>query len=247
MLSVTGLRAGYDGGTVLHELTLTAGTGIDVITGHNGAGKTTLLHTIAGLLRPAAGTITCDGTDLTGRPAHQVARTGVGLLLQGQRVWPDLTVADHLHLARPHRRATPGPAWTTADVLELFPVLGDRRRQRAGSLSGGERQMLALARALLARPRLLLLDEPTEGLAPHTATTVTDAIRELPGRGVAVLAAAPDVTLAARLVTGTVHVLHAGRIAATRTAADVHADPHHLRALLAPGGPAPTLSPEGQQ
>ncbi|MFC7466515.1 ABC transporter ATP-binding protein [Actinomadura keratinilytica] len=154
------------------------------VVGHNGAGKTTLVHSVAGLMRPGSGTVRLGGRDVTGLPAHRIARAGIGLVPQGRRVFAGLTVAEHLRLS--HRPPPSGGAsrpsvWTPARVLELLPRLGERRGHRGASLSGGEQQMLALARALLASPSVLLLDEPTEGLAPALVQQVYDLVTTLAG------------------------------------------------------------------
>src|SRR6266545_1070109 len=233
MLRVEHLRAGYGGGTVLHGITLTVSAGdVHAIVGHNGAGKTTLLHAIAGLVRPAAGHVHVDGRDLTGLPAHRIARAGVALVPQGRRVFASLTVAEHLTLPRAGR-TRPAPTWTVRRVLDLLPGLAGRLAHRGGQLSGGEQQMLAIARALLTQPRLLLLDEPTEGLAPAVAQQIRDVIATLAAEDVAVLLATPQLALAAGRARS-ISVLDTGRIVATsdsdtdRTAAAV------LTAALSP-------------
>jgi branched-chain amino acid transport system ATP-binding protein len=174
MLRVSGLTAGYHGGTVLHgvDFTIESGT-VQAIVGRNGAGKTTLVHAVAGLLRPYRGMVEVYGENVAGKPAYRVARAGVGLVPQGRRVFASLTVAEHLSLA-----VRSGP-WTIPRVLDLLPRLDERRRHRGDQLSGGEQQMLAIARALMSRPRLLLLDEPSLGLAPLVARQIFDAIRRL--------------------------------------------------------------------
>ena len=184
MLSLRAVTAGYGGGQVLHgiDLSVPAGT-VTVVVGPNGAGKTTLVHAIAGLVPVAAGTVDLAGTVLSGRPAHRVARAGVGLVPQGRRVFASLTVAEHFTVAggSPDR------------VLRLFPRLGQRLRHRGDQLSGGEQQMLAIARALLRRPRLLLLDEPCEGLAPDLAARIRVLVRELAGEGMTILLVEQDL------------------------------------------------------
>ncbi|MFG2039185.1 ABC transporter ATP-binding protein [Dactylosporangium sp. NPDC048998] len=218
-LTVEGLQAGYGGGTVLHgvDLTVPAGTALAVL-GRNGAGKTTLVHTVCGLLRPKGGSVRLDGEELAGRPAHRVARAGVALVPQGRRVFPSLTVAEHLRLSR--RRGE----WTVPRVLELLPRLGERRRNRGDQLSGGEAQMLAIARALLTQPRLLLLDEPCEGLAVGLAERVRAVVAELARGGLTVLLVEqqPEHALA---VADRVALLADGVVAATHTADELRADP----------------------
>jgi branched-chain amino acid transport system ATP-binding protein len=218
-LTVSGLQAGYGGGTVLHgvDLVVPQGTALAVL-GRNGAGKTTLVHTICGLLRPKTGSVRLGDTELAGRPAHRVARAGVGLVPQGRRVFPSLTVTEHLQLSR-----RPGE-WTVPRVLELLPRLGERRRNRGDQLSGGEAQMLAIARALLTQPRLLLLDEPCEGLAVELANRVRAVVAELVRAGLTVLLVEqqPEHALA---VADHVALLGDGVVTATHTAGELRATP----------------------
>ncbi|AJE83695.1 hypothetical protein SLNWT_3319 [Streptomyces albus] len=226
MLQLTAVSAGYGGGTVLHGLDLAVPEGtVHAVVGHNGAGKTTLVHTVAGLLRPAAGTVHLAGADLTGRPPHRMARAGIGLVPQGRRVFASLTVAEHLLLA------DRGGSWTVPRVLALLPRLGERRSHRGSDLSGGEQQMLALARALLGSPRLLLLDEPTEGLAPQLARMVHELIASLAAEGLTVLLVSPSPALAAACADE-VTVLTSGRATHHFTGSTVRADPSALHAAL---------------
>jgi branched-chain amino acid transport system ATP-binding protein len=206
MLTIDSVRAGYQGGTVLHDVALTVATGtVHAVVGPNGAGKTTLLHTIAGLIHPTAGTITHHGTTITGWPAHRIARSGVRLVPQGRRVFAHLTVLEHLHLAHRTRRST-GP-WKPKHILQTLPQLEARRTHLGAQLSGGEQQMLALARALLGNPRLLLLDEPTEGLAPTVADTIRAIVRDAAEQhGVTVLLAESDIVHAAPLTERITHL-----------------------------------------
>ncbi|QKW05181.1 ABC transporter ATP-binding protein [Streptomyces sp. NA04227] len=237
MLELSGLTAGYHGGTVLHGLDLTVRPGtVHAVVGHNGAGKTTLVHTVAGLLRPSAGTVVLDGVALTGRRAHRVARAGVGLVPQGRRVFAGLSVAEHLRLSyRPPKdrdRKGRGEAWTPERVLELLPRLAERLGNKGSELSGGEQQMLALARALLGTPRVLLLDEPTEGLAPVLVRQIHELIRTLAGEGIASLLVSPSATLAVECADD-VTVLTSGRAAARLDGDAVRTDPEPLHAALA--------------
>lgn len=181
-LTIEGLRAGYGGGTVLHgvDLVVPEGAALAVL-GMNGAGKTTLVHTIAGLVKAKAGRVRLGDAELAGRPAHRIARAGVALVPQGRRVFASLTVAEHLGLSR--RKGE----WTRQRVLELLPRLGERLTHKGNQLSGGEAQMLAIARALLTQPRLLLLDEPCEGLAVDLAARVRAVVAELTRTGLTVL------------------------------------------------------------
>jgi branched-chain amino acid transport system ATP-binding protein len=248
VLTLAGVRAGYGAGPVLHDLDLAVAAGsVHAVVGHNGAGKTTLVQTVAGLLRPSAGRVLLAGRDVTGLPPHRRARAGIGLVPQGRRVWASLTVAEHLALAyrRPRRHlpaGTPGApggaGWTVERVRELLPQLAARWRHRGGQLSGGEQQMLAIARALLGHPRLLLLDEPTEGLAPAVAGEIRDLIGRLAASGLAILLAAPHPELP-MAVADTFTVLAAGR------ASPVPPGPaagDRLRAALAPAAGRPARS-----
>ncbi|MER7408821.1 MULTISPECIES: ABC transporter ATP-binding protein [Streptomyces] len=237
MLELDAVSAGYGGGTVLHALDLTVPAGsVHAVVGHNGAGKTTLVHTVAGLLRPRAGSIRVSGTELAGRPAHRVARAGVALVPQGRRVFASLTVAEHLRLA--HRAKAAGP-WTPERVLALMPRLAERRGHRGGQLSGGEQQMLALARALLTGPRVLLLDEPTEGLAPVYVRRVRELAGLLAQEGLAVLLVSPSPALAVDCAD-TVTVLTSGRITARLAGTPLRTDPEPLHTALSLDTAGPT-------
>jgi branched-chain amino acid transport system ATP-binding protein len=192
-LEVRGLVSGYDRGTVLHglDLDLAAGAVLGLL-GRNGAGKSTLVMTLAGLVPASAGSVRLDGRELAGRRPDRIARAGVALVPQGRRVWATLTVAEHLALSSRSRTGT----WTVDAVLDLLPRLAERRRHHAGQLSGGEQQMLAVARALLTNPRLVLLDEPSEGLAPAVVDQIAGIVATLRGEGVAVLLVEQDLHLA---------------------------------------------------
>jgi branched-chain amino acid transport system ATP-binding protein len=192
-LEVRGLVSGYDRGVVLHgvDLDLAAGSVLGLL-GRNGVGKSTLIMTLAGLVPPSAGSVLLDGRELAGQRPDRIARAGVALVPQGRRVWATLTVAEHLALSSRGR----GGTWTVDAVLDLLPRLAERRRHYAGQLSGGEQQMLAVARALLTDPRLVLLDEPSEGLAPAVVDKIGEVVSTLRGEGVAVLIVEQDLHLA---------------------------------------------------
>jgi branched-chain amino acid transport system ATP-binding protein len=197
MLEVTGLSAGYLGNDVVHNISFHVDPGEAVmIIGSNGAGKTTLFRTICGLLSPTSGKVLFDGGDITGQPAEQIARRGMRFVSAERHLFPRMTVQEHLLLgAYPEK---PDPE-TMAIVLGLFPRLAERQRQRAGTMSGGEQQMLAVGRALMSRPRLLVLDEPSTGLAPLLAQAAYEALGVLRGRGLTVLVAEQQVPLAMAL------------------------------------------------
>jgi branched-chain amino acid transport system ATP-binding protein len=235
MLRLERVSAGYGGGTVLHHLTLAVPTGsVYAVVGHNGAGKTTLLHTIAGLQPGTGGHVSLDGDDLTDQPAHRRARAGVGLVPQGRRVFASLTVAEHLRVAW-RRDVRPG-AWTPDRILNLLPQLAARRLHRGFQLSGGEQQMLAIARALLTQPRLLLLDEPTEGLAPNLAGDIRRLIGQLAAEGLTLLLAAPQPALPLA-VADEIAVLASGHLTYHLTGGAARARPDLLSSVLTlPGG-----------
>ena len=230
VLAIENLRAGYHGAPVLDqiELTVAAGT-VHALLGRNGAGKSTLVNVVAGLHPAHPGTrIQLEGTDL--RPGS--ARRGVGLVAQGRRLWAGVTVAEHLTVAAAAgRRHDSAVRWQISDVLDLLPALRDKLRRYPAQMSGGEQQMLALGRALLTRPRLLLLDEPSEGLAPQIVDQLATVITHIAGDGVAVLLAEQNQHLA-RAVADQISVLDAGRIALTATDTELPAFQNRLAELL---------------
>jgi branched-chain amino acid transport system ATP-binding protein len=194
MLEVNGLSAGYQGNDVVHDVALRVDQGEAVmIIGSNGAGKTTLFQALCGLLSPSSGRILFEGDDITGIPAERIARLGMRFVSAARHLFPRMTVEEHLLLgAYPHK---PDPE-TMAIVLDLFSRLAERRRQRAGTMSGGEQQMLAVGRALMSKPRLLVLDEPSTGLAPLLARAAYEALAVLRERGLTVLVTEQQVPLA---------------------------------------------------
>ncbi len=178
-LAVEDLVAGYGQVTVLESVTLAARPGtITAVLGANGEGKTTLLRTISGLVRPRQGQILFDGTNLARRRPEDITRAGVAHVPEGQGVVTELTIEENLRLGGLIRRG-PARAAALADAYQRFPLLAERKRRQAGTLSGGERQILVIARALMAAPRVLLLDEPSLGLAPRMVTQVMDLVRRL--------------------------------------------------------------------
>jgi branched-chain amino acid transport system ATP-binding protein len=231
-LVVRDLRSGYQGGAVLHgvDLDLDAGSVLGLL-GRNGVGKSTLINTICGLVRATSGSVHLDGTELTGHRPHVAARAGIGLVPQGRRVFGGLTVNEHLELAA---RSGRSGTWDRAAVLELLPRLGERRAHRGNQLSGGEQQMLAIARALLANPSVLLLDEPSEGLAPQLVRQVGDTISEIVASGTAVLLVEQDLRLAFS-VAGEIAVMEKGRIVVREPTQAFRSDAARARQLLGVG------------
>jgi branched-chain amino acid transport system ATP-binding protein len=194
MLEVSGLAAGYQGRDVIRDVDfhVEAGEAVMII-GSNGAGKTTLFRSLLGLLAPSSGAVRFEGMDIVSMPAQRVARLGISFVPAERHLFPRMSVQDNLHLgAYPNR---PDPE-TVDLVMDLFPRLAERRRQHAGTMSGGEQQMLAMGRALMAKPRLLVLDEPTTGLAPKLAAEAYQALSVLRLRGLTVLVAEQQVPLA---------------------------------------------------
>ena len=229
MLEVSGLAAGYGGSDVVKDVDFHIDPGGAVmIIGSNGAGKTTLFRTVIGLLAPSAGEVRFEGEDIAGMPAHRIVRLGISFVPAERHLFPRMTVQENLSLgAYPDR---PDPV-TMKLVIELFPRLDERRRQRAGTMSGGEQQMLAVGRALMANPRLLVLDEPTTGLAPKLAAEAYEALGVLRERGLTVLVAEQQVPLAMAF-TDRGYVLENGRITTEGTSAELAKDPEVRRAYL---------------
>lgn len=227
-LAVRDLVSGYDRSTVLGgvSLDLAAGSTLGLL-GRNGVGKSTLVMTLAGLVPATSGSVLLDGVELAGRRPDVVARAGVALVPQGRRVWGTLTVGEHLLLSGGRRAGT----WTVEGVLDLLPRLAERRGQYAASLSGGEQQMLAVARALLTNPRLVLLDEPSDGLAPAIVEQISQVLTTMRTEGVAVLLVEQDLHLAFA-VSDEIAVMERGRIVHRVPTAQFRRDPDTAHRLL---------------
>jgi branched-chain amino acid transport system ATP-binding protein len=237
LLAVEDVPTFYGDSYVLQGVSLTVGAGqIVAILGRNGMGKTTLLRSIAGLTPPRAGTIAFRDASVVGRTPHGIARLGIGLVPQGRRTFPSLTVRENLLLpTNPlagRRRANTGVRhWRLDDVLREFPPLAARIGHRARHLSGGEQQMLAIGRALMANPELILMDEPSEGLAPILVAQLGDIMRGLRGHGHSILLVEQNVSLALA-VADYVYVLATGRVVHHGTAADIARAPEALNRHL---------------
>lgn len=193
MLTIDSINTYYGESHILQNLTMTVGTGETVcVFGRNGAGKTTTMRSIVGFTRPRSGSIRFDGAEIVGRPTHVITRSGIALVPQGRRLFPTLTVTENLLLGA---RPKDGP-WTLQRVYDLFPRLAERFKHRGDQLSGGEQQMVAIGRALLMNPRLLLLDEPSEGLAPIVVGAVTRALGRIASEeGLSVLLVEQNLTM----------------------------------------------------
>jgi branched-chain amino acid transport system ATP-binding protein len=237
-LEVQDLRAGYGDSTVLNGISLSLQPGeIAVLLGRNGVGKSTLVRCLAGLLPVRSGRVTLLGQDVTSRPAHTMADRGLGVMPQGKRMFPSLTVAENLDLGRLTRQrrtkrgGDPPMAWSDERVLELFPVFAERMRTRAGALSGGEQQMLALARAMVGGPRVLVLDEPSEALSPARVTELGRLLRGLRDQGMPILLVEQNVHFACELAD-VVRVMDKGQIVAERSGAGIADDRELIAELL---------------
>lgn len=232
MLTLHEVRAGYGRTTILHGIDITVGAGeVVTIVGANGAGKTTTLRTIAGLVRPTTGRITFEGEDIGRLTPHEVVARGITLIPEGRQLFPFMTVRDNLRMGAytPHARGR--VAQTMDEVMDLFPRVREKLEQHAGSLSGGEQQMVAIARGLMARPRLLMFDEPSLGLAPIIVKQVFDVVERIVATGVTVLIVEQNVfrTLS---IADRGYVLENGEIVMSDTGAALLRDDHVRRAYL---------------
>lgn len=233
-LIVDSISAGYGGAPVLEKVSFQVRSGESVaVWGRNGAGKTTLLRTLSGLLRPQTGRVMLDGQDITGFPPYAIVRRGMGHVPEGRRVIPGMTVLDNLKLGGYVLSGTELDK-RLAYIYELFPRLGSWRTRRAGSLSGGEQQLLAIGRAMMSDPKLLLLDEPLTGLAPVVQIQVLQALRRIEQEQVSVLLVEQNVHQSLRVV-GRGILLEQGRIALEGPTEKVRGDPRIQQGYLGAG------------
>ena len=231
MLSIAGLRAGYGKIEVLHEVALSIEQGqIVTLIGANGAGKTTLLKTISGLIRPAADSIDFEGESIVRRPPHKIVARGLSHVPEGRAILKRMTVLDNLRMGA-YVRSDSEINRDIESVFARFPVLAERRDQMAGTLSGGEQQMLAIGRALVARPRLLLLDEPSLGLAPKFVTRIFLTLRELKQEGKTILLVEQNARQALQ-VADRGYVMERGRIVLTGSGAELLSTPEVRQTYL---------------
>jgi branched-chain amino acid transport system ATP-binding protein len=233
LLTVTNLAVNYGDARAVHDVSLAVGAGqITAVLGSNGAGKTTTLHAIAGLLQARAGQVLLDGKDITGRPAHEIPALGLSLVQQGKRIFPALTVEANLLVAtQPHRLRRRARLELIGEAYRRFPALAEKRQAQAGSLSGGQQQMLAIGQSLMARPRLLMLDEPSAGLSPAIVKEVLRTVATLAADGMGILIVeqlVDDVMTIAHDVV----VIDEGRVAVSGSADAVASDPRLMDAYL---------------
>jgi ABC-type branched-subunit amino acid transport system ATPase component len=223
MLQVTDVVAGYGRGVVLHDLSFSVEESeVLGVLGRNGMGKSTLIRVLAGLLKIKSGHLQVGGTDLTRAPAHVRTRHGIAVVPQGRGVFADLTVSENLKLGRlaAGGRVRPG---RLQEVLDYFPRLAERPKQRAGTMSGGEQQMLAIARAMMAEPRILLLDEPSDGIMPMLVQQIADNIKDINrNEGLTTVVVEQNVPMVARMSSRCL-ILQSGRIVANGTMAELSA------------------------
>ena len=225
MLTVSNLEARYGQALILQDVSLAVAQGtVCLLLGRNGAGKSTTVKSLIGLVRPTAGSIRFDGAEIAGEEPYRIARRGIGYVPEERRIFTDLTVAENLQVA------TRGTGWTQEKLFALFPNLAERRHQSAARMSGGEQQMLAIARTLIGNPTLLLLDEPSEGLSPLIVEQLADALLLLKREGTTMLLAEQNLHFA-RLVGDDAVILERGRVVWSGPAASL--DPETQRTHLA--------------
>jgi len=232
LLELTGVHAYYGKIHALKGISLTVESGeIVSLIGGNGAGKTTTLRTISGLLHPQQGTVVFDGEDITTYPAHELAPKGIAMVPEGRGIFAKLTVQENLEMGAFRRTDKSGIARDMERNFTLFPRLAERRKQVAGTMSGGEQQMLAMARALMSAPRLLLMDEPSMGLAPVLVETIFQTVAEINEQGVTVLLVEQNAHMALQIAHRG-YVLQTGEIVISDSAANLRKDPMVQKAYL---------------
>lgn len=232
MLEISGLVSGYGRISILHGIDLRVEKGeLVALVGVNGAGKTTLMKTIAGLIRPTAGGIAFEASEIAGEGAERAVAAGIALVPEGRMVFPRMTVWENLMLGGVHPRARPYREATLERIFDLFPRLAERRDQKAATMSGGEQQMLVIGRGLMAQPKLLILDEPSLGLSPLLVQETYGALRKLNAEGLTILLAEQNVKLSLA-VSNRGYVIENGKIVLTGASSDLAHDPATRKAYL---------------
>ena len=232
MLEVGGVNTYYGGAHILHDVSLAIGPHeVVALLGRNGAGKSTTIRSIMGLVRPRSGTVRFAGTDITGWAPYRACRLGLGYVPEDRRVFRELTVAENLEVGRREPRED-APTWTVEQLFALFPNLKERRSTAAGRLSGGEQQMLTIARTLMGNPRLILLDEPSEGISPLIVEQMAGVIRQMKSSGLAVLLSEQNLHFS-RLVADRAVIIEKGEVRFEGTFAALDAAPDIARETLA--------------
>ena len=232
MLEIDGLHCRYGKVSAVRDLTLEVKEGeLVTLIGANGAGKTTTLKAISGLLAPAAGRIVFDGEDITGAAPRTILARGIAHCPEGRHIFPDMTVQENLDMGCYLRKEPGGIAQDLERLFERFPLLAERRRQMAGTLSGGEQQMLAISRALMSRPKLILFDEPSLGLAPNLIETIFEIVSEIRAQGVTVLMVEQNAYAALELCDRC-YLLESGEVTLSGSGEELLNDPHVKAAYL---------------
>jgi branched-chain amino acid transport system ATP-binding protein len=232
MLTLEKITAAYGDAVALDDVSLSVPQGgITAVIGTNGAGKTTLIRTLAGIIKPRAGRIRFEGQDITDLPSHKVVNLGIGQVAEGRQVFPTLTIRENLDMGALVPRARKGAADRLEEMLTLFPRLRERLGQAAGTLSGGEQQMLAIARCLMGRPTLVMLDEPSLGLAPAVVQEVFRVVKRLKDEGLTIVLVEQNVAASLKLADRA-YVLETGRVVLEGTGAELLTDPRVQQAYL---------------
>jgi branched-chain amino acid transport system ATP-binding protein len=232
MLVVDDLKVSYGKIQAVKGISFSVEAGqVVTLIGGNGAGKTTTLQTLSGLLRPESGRIVFEGEDIAAVPAHEIVRRGIAQSPEGRRIFPRMTVAENLELGAFIRRDADGVKADEARIFELFPVLAERASQAAGTLSGGEQQMLAMGRALMSRPRLLMLDEPSMGLSPIMMQRILSTVSELKAQGTTILLVEQNAQAALSLADSA-YVIETGKIVLSGTGAELLSNDEVRKAYL---------------
>jgi branched-chain amino acid transport system ATP-binding protein len=232
VLKVEQLSVKYGAFYALHDVSLTIEDGkITTIAGANGAGKTTLINTVSGVLKPVSGRVIFDNTELTRMKGHEIAMLGVVQVPEGRKLFPDMTVYENLMRGGYNQRARPLRAETMETVFQLFPVLRERGKQSARTLSGGEQQMLAIGRAMMARPRLLMFDEPSLGLAPLLVREIFSSVEKLKAQGLTILLVEQNIRHSLQ-IADYAYVLETGQVVLEGTGRQVMENEHTKKAYL---------------